>query len=75
MANLLAHNNHVAGGHAQGGGGKTRLYTHFGGAKALFSHINLQATDSFGRGKTMQNFSFGAMPPVPTAGTCLAHKI
>ena len=39
--------NHVTGGHAQGGG-KTFWYTHFGGAKALFSYINLQVTDPVG---------------------------
>ena len=51
-------------------GGKTCLYTHFVGAKALFTYINLQVPDSV-EGKPMQNFPFGAMLPVPPAGTCL----
>ena len=50
--------------------GKTCFYTHVGEAKALFSYINLQVTDSVG-GKTMQNFSFGGNAPTPPAGACL----
>ena len=55
--------------------GKTCLYTHFRGAKALFSYINLQVTDSTGGGgKAMDNFSFGGSAPVPPAGTCLLGR-
>ena len=54
---------HVTGDHIPGD--KTCLYKHFGGAKALFSYINLQVTDSVGGGKTMQNFLFGGNAPVP----------
>ena len=46
--------NHITGSHA---GGKTCLYMYFGGAKALFSYINLQITVE--GGKTMQNLSSG----------------
>ena len=67
-----ARNNNVTGGHAQGD--KTCLYTYFRGAKALFSHMNLQVTDSVGGGKTMLNISFGGPCPVPPACTCLARK-
>ena len=43
------------------GGGKTYIYRHFGGAKALSCYINLQITDSVG-GKSCK-FSFGGMAP------------
>ena len=69
---MKVHCNDVAGGHAQGG--KTCLYTHFGGAKALFSYIDLQVADSVGGSITLQNFSFGANTPVPPAGTCLLNR-
>ena len=57
-------------------GGKTCLYTHWGGAKALF-YISRQVTHSVAGegGKTMQNFFiWGAMPPFPPAGTCLHYS-
>ena len=54
---------HVIGGHALGG---TYQLKHFGGAKALFSYANLQISDAIGGGsKIIQNFSFGALLPVP----------
>ena len=65
-------NNHVTGGHDKGG--KTCLYTHFGGAKALFSYIHLQVIDSFGGKSHAKFFLLGAMPPVPPAGTCLVEN-
>ena len=35
----VPHGKHVTGGHAQGG--KTCLYTYLGGAKVIYSYINL----------------------------------
>ena len=52
---------HATGCHALGD--TTCLYTHFWGAKASFSYINLQATDPVGGSKIMQNFSFGGQCP------------
>ena len=56
-----AFSNHLIEGHAQGG--KTFLYTHFKEAKALFSYINPQVTDSIKviRGKIIHNFSCRGM--------------
>ena len=57
---------HVTGGHFQGG--KTCLYTHFGGAETLFSYIYLQVTDSVGGGakpSKMFHLEGWAMSPGP----------
>ena len=52
--------NHVTGGHAQGG--KTCLYKHFGGAKAIFCSINLQVPDSIEE-QNHAKFSLGGNAP------------
>ena len=46
------------------GEGKTCLYTHVGGAKVLFSYVNLQATDPVGGAKPFKIFHVGENAPV-----------
>ena len=53
----------IAGGHAQGG--KTCLYSYFGGAKTLFSYINLQCTYSDGGQNHAKFFIWGQCPQCP----------
>ena len=54
----VVQNNHVTGGHAQGG--KPCLYSHLGGAKALFFYINnIQVTDFVGGPKLCKFLSWG----------------
>ena len=43
--------------------GKTFLYDHCGGAKAVFCYVNIQVNNDIGE----------ALPPVPPAATCLLH--
>ena len=72
--------NHATESHAQGGG-KTCLYMYFGGAKALFSYMNLQVTTE--GGKTMQNLSSGGMlfvspsryVPAPKTQSCSSSSL
>ena len=44
-------------------GDKTCFCSHFGGAKALFSYINLQATDSVGGQNHAKCFIWGGAKP------------
>ena len=45
-------------------GGKTCLYKHFGGIKAIFCYVNHKVKYSAGD-KIMQSFSFGGNAPCP----------
>ena len=45
--------------------GKNYLYTHFGGAEALFSYIDLQVTDSVGGTKPCKIFHLWGNAPFP----------
>ena len=56
------------------GGGQNRLYKHFGVAKALFCYVSLLANNYVEGCKTMKNFSFGSIVPMPSAVTCLCQR-
>ena len=53
---------HVTGRYAMGGA-KLASGVHFGGAKALFSYVNLQVSDSVGGAKPCKIFRFGGIAP------------
>ena len=64
--------NHVTEDHVQGG--RNCLYTHFGGAKALFSFINLQVNDSVGGAKPCKIVHLEAITPcrfIPAQNTVI----
>ena len=59
---------HVTGGHVQGG--KTYMYKHFGGEKALFYYVNQQFNGSVGGQNHSKFFFLETMPP---ESTCLVR--